>query len=106
VSLRGWIDDDWANCPDRVTFAEKIEPDDATIGCFGHYPENRGVSDEGLDALRCDLHGREGWSKTVALGDGPKTFIADATTCVSVVIRCRSDDDVHWSYCLTERKAA
>jgi hypothetical protein len=54
--LRGRIDDDRTDRPDWVTLAEKIKTDDLAIAGFGHYSENRGVPNEGTDALYSDLH--------------------------------------------------
>ena len=56
VPLRGRINDNRTDCSDRVTLAEKIEPDNSAVAGFGYHPENRGVSDETTDALRCDFY--------------------------------------------------
>jgi hypothetical protein len=88
------IDHDRTDRPDRVTLAEKIETNDPSVAEFGHHPKHHWVPDETADALPSSIHGWEIRRKPVALMDGSKSLVADATALISISIQCRADHDV------------
>jgi hypothetical protein len=68
---------------DRVTLAQEVAAGDPAVH-FGNNPEDRRVSDEGLDELSRNLNGRKVGGKPMTRGDLSEGLEDDGPACLRI----------------------
>jgi hypothetical protein len=89
------INNDWADRPDRITFTEKVESDNATVAALGHNCEYEGVPDERANSLYRDFERREIRGHSVPCIDRPESFVGNAPAIVGIGLNRFSYDNFH-----------